>query len=210
MRRAIGPLTLTALIIGSLLLWLGLIPQRAFDTIFVLSLGLSLSGALPRFGMPVLHARLAGLVFATAFLLCAHSFSSVAVTPFLGIALAYALLTYVFGHGLAPNRITVLEQLIRAMDMQSGGSPEFWKFVRGQCLLWSVLGIAMIVLSCVAMFAESHRVVAEQALLTAVIGQLGIFVLSHLYANWRYDRPETWSATLVAMARPGIWSQLKL
>ncbi len=206
----IGPLALICLLLAALLLWAGILPAPVFDVLFVTSLALSLMGSLPRLGASRASARFASVVFAMTGILLILFWPAAAVTPYLGIALAYAQLSYVFAHGLMPGRQPILEQLIREMAILPDGAPEFWRFVRGQCQLWTVLGAAMSLIALAAVLSPAFREIAGQILTLGVILQLAVFVLSHSYANHRYQRPETWLATLKAMFRPAIWSKLEL
>ena len=206
----IGPLALVCLLFTAVLLWMGVLPAPIFDLVFILSLAVSLLGSLPRFGVSAEHARLGAAAFAIASIGLLLGIPGLAVTPFLAVALAYAQLSYVFAHGLMPGRQPILEQLIRLMAIKTDGTPEFWHFVRGQCRLWTVLCGLMTALSLLAMLSQGSRDTAGTALTLGVIGQLAVFVLSHIYAGWRYGRPETWVQTLKAMFRPAIWSKLEL
>lgn len=213
MRRfpgGIGPLALVCLLSVAVLYWLDIVPARAVDIVFVFSLALSLLGSLPRFGASREAANSAAALFAAIGVTMILFLPTLAVTPFLGVALAYAQLSYVFAHGLMPGRQPILEQLIREMALLPGGAPEFWRFVRGQCQLWTVLGSLMSLIALAAMLFPGLREAAGTVLSLGVILQLAVFVLSHLYASWRYQRPETWMATLKAMFRPTIWSKLEL
>jgi hypothetical protein len=129
--------------------------------------------------------------------------------PYLVVFPANLALAYIFARGLFPGRQPVLLQLIRAMGQGPVDDPRFRNFVIWQCVLWSLMTFATACLAFATMISETARSSVSIVLIDLMIFQVIWFVLSHYYASLRYNRPETWRATLQTMARPDIWSTLR-
>lgn len=210
LRRPItGYLCLAALVGAILLSAAGVIQHRTVDQVFIACaawtvFNLSLTA---RTGLPG-RALAAGAVVAALGALQAQA-PTLQYVPYLAIAPVNLFLAHLFARGLLPGRQPVLLRLIILMGQRPADDRRFRRFVAWQCAIWSVMTFATAVLALAAAVREPAR-----AELTAVLGwlvaaQVIWFVVSHIYAGRRYDRPETCWHTLRAMATPDLWSKLR-
>jgi hypothetical protein len=134
---------------------------------------------------------------------------SLQFVPYLAIAPANLFLANWFARGLVPGRQPVLLQLIRLMGQRPAEDRDFCRFVAWQCLLWSVMTFATAVTAMAAAIWEPWRDELAAGLGWLVAVQMVWFVVSHLYAAHRYDRPETCWSTIRAMSSPDVWSKIR-
>lgn len=199
---------IAALIVATILAALGVISAQTLDYVFLCTVAIALFKMIRKTALRPLPAACiaAGIAGSLAGLQIWQP--SLRYMPYLVIAPANLAMTYYFARGLFPGRQPVLLQLIRAMGKGPVDDPGFRHFVVWQCALWSVMTFATACLAFAVMISMPVLPWVSGALTALIVVQVAWFVLSHYYAGLRYNRPETWRNTLVAMTRPGIWSSL--
>jgi hypothetical protein len=207
-RPSLGFAVIAALIVAMVLTALGAISQQALDYAFLCSVAWALFNAMRKASLGPLSAAALATGIAGSLVGLQVWQPSLHYMPYLVIAPANLAMAYYFVRGLFPGRQPVLLQLIRAMGKGPDDDPGFRHFVVWQCALWGLMTFATACLAFVVMVSVSVVAWVSSALTTLILVQIAWFVLSHYYAGLRYNRPETWYNTLVAMTRPGIWSSL--
>lgn len=153
-------------------------------------------------------ASLLGALAAVATLVMLQAqFSDIRYMPYLLVIPANFLMAWFFVRNLVSDRSPILVDLIKIMGLRPV-DPTFHRFVEGQCLLWSVMSAATAIVAAFAMVWADSRPTLAGILLALVAVQIVWFALSHYYASFRYDRPETWSLTLRTMIRRDVWARL--
>ncbi len=199
---------IAVLIVAAILTALGVISPQTLDYVFLCTVAIALFTTMRKAALRPLPAACiaAGIAGALAGLQIWQP--SLRYMPYLVIAPANLVMAYYFARGLFPGRQPVLLQLIRAVGKGPVDDPRFRRFVVSQCVLWSLTTFATACLAFAVMISASVVAWVSDALTALILVQVAWFVLSHYYAGLRYNRPETWRNTLVAMTRPGIWSSL--
>lgn len=209
-RRYETPLVLALLAAGIGLERVGVISARQFDAAFVAALAFSLWRAGPQLGMPsrvTAAIAVAGVPIAIGVQALVPSLS---YAPYLGVVLLHIAVGAVFVLGILPGRTPILLQFVRHMGRGNEGTPAFQRFMRRQCWVWAGLSAATAIAATVAIFSPPARAGAGIATAALVACQIAWFVLSHYYAQWRYERPESWHHTLATLSRPSAWSRLEI
>ncbi|MEO0820547.1 MAG: hypothetical protein AAF074_08985 [Pseudomonadota bacterium] len=170
----------------------------------------TLWGLLPHLGMARRAGRLVACAVGTLAVLAQIALPDVRLSPYLAVGTINLLVAYVFSVGLLPGREPVILQVVRLMASGAEEGAGFARFVRRQCVLWAVFGLAGGVAGFAGLFLADQRPAIDAFVGALLATQLAWFVVSHRYANIRYGRPETWLMTLSAMSRPGIWSELRI
>ncbi|MEM0944679.1 MAG: hypothetical protein AAGI70_12115 [Pseudomonadota bacterium] len=209
MARLVGPAVLAALVIGGLARWQGWLSAEAFDLMFAAAMVPTFWGLLPRLGVGSRPAAMIALGIGVGAGLAALVWPWLRLAPYLAVAGINLGVAWVFARGLVPGRQPILVQLIELMGLGPAATPDFLRFVRGQCWLWVGLGLAAGLSGLVGMVSPGLRPLLGEVIAAALISQAAVFVLSHHYARWRYHRPETWLVTARAMARPATWEALR-
>ena len=197
------------LIVATILTALGALSRQTLDYVFLGSVAWALFNTFRRSALRPLPAAGIAVGIAGALVGLQVWQPSLQYMPYLVIAPANLVMAYFFARGLFPGRQPVLLQLIRAIGKGPVDDPRFRRFVISQCVLWSLMTFATACLAFVAMVSDSAWPWVSGVLTNLIVIQIAWFVLSHYYASLRYNRPETWRNTLVAMTRPGIWSSLR-
>lgn len=131
---------------------------------------------------------------------------AVRLTPYVAFLPANLAVAWLFANGLRPGRTPIILELIRLMGIGPEATPEFSRFVRGQCQVWVALSLLTALAALLCILAPGS---AAHILLTGLlVMQAAWFVLSHLYARWVHNRPESWVDTILAMTRPKVWTKL--
>lgn len=130
-----------------------------------------------------------------------------AYAPHLLISFAFTMVAWLFAQGLRAGETPLLLRLIHFMNRQPAHDPEFVRFMRGQCVLWAVLSATT---SLTALMAMVRAPASGPLLAGLIVFQIVWFVVSHEYARWRYDRPETWLTTLRTLLDARVWPILLL
>jgi hypothetical protein len=194
----------TALAMASL----DLISPLAFDLVFAAACGGAMTAFMNRFGAAG-FAPVATMVLVIAGAVAARlSDGSVLLTPYLAIAQINGFVAYIFARGLLPGRDPLIFQVIRLTGSGPEGTDDFRRFVYGQSILWTLLGTATSLAGMAALLSPAWRHRADIAISGLLITQAAWFLLSHIYANRRYDRPETWRATLRTYSNASVWAKL--
>lgn len=209
-----GPLLLAALVTGSVAFWLDFLPAQIFDWCFALVMVATFWGLLPRAGVPQRLALPLSFGMVGALVVAQALYPDIRLAPYLAIFVVNLVMGSIFARGLLPGRAPILMQVIELMNLDrgrgAGFTPAFRRFVRGQCVLWAVLGLVSGLLGAAAMLLPGIRAALDPAIAALLLGQLAWFVLSHHYAAWRYGRSERWLMTMKVMCRPATWSVLKI
>ena len=206
----VGIVSLAAIGIALALLVVEVISRSQFDLIFALALGNTILVLLLRGGFKGRRAVVAAIALPLAVIVAHVTIPGIRFSPYLAVALINGLVAYVFGRGVLAGREPLILQLISIIGVGPKGSHSFRRFAYGQTWLWAGFGLLTSLCGFAAMVLPSSRGLTEPAIISLVIVQLGWFVLSHEYANRRYERPETWLGTLRAMSSTTIWAELKL
>lgn len=207
-RPSPGFVVISVLIAATILTALGAISPRSLDYLFLGTVAIALFNTIRRAVPRPLPAACIAVGMAGSLAGLQVWQPSLRYMPYLVIAPANLVMAYFFARGLLPGRQPVLLQLIRAVGKGPVDDPGFRRFVVWQCLLWSLMTFATACLAFAAMVLSSAWPWVSGVLTSLIVIQIAVFVLSHYYAGLRYNRPETWRNTLVAMTRPGIWSSL--
>ena len=209
-RPSSGFVAVAALIVATILQTLGAISAQVLDYVFLCLVAWTLFAMIRNSTASPLPAAIlaAGITGSLAALQIWQP--SLRYMPYLLIGPANLVMAYTFARGLFPGRQPVLLQLVRTMGKGPVDDLGFQRFVFWQCLLWSLMTFATACLAFGVMVSDSVRQWISGALTALILIQVAWFVLSHYFASLRYNRPETWRDTLRAMARPGIWSSLRI
>ena len=207
-RPSPGFAVIAVLVAATILTALGVISAQTLDYLFLCTVAWALFNTIRKASARPLPAACiaAGIVASLAGLQLWQP--SLRYMPYLVIAPANLAMAYFFARGFFPGREPVLLQLIRAIGKGPADDPRFRRFVVWQCVLWSLMTFATACLAFTAMVLNSVWPWVSGLLTNLIVIQIAWFVLSHYYAGLRFNRPETWRNTLVAMTRPGIWSSL--
>jgi len=206
----VGIVSLAAIGIAFALLVVEAISRSQFDLIFALALGNTILVLLLRGGLKGWRAVVAAIALPLAVVVAHSTVPGIRFSPYLAVAIFNGLVAYVFGRGVLTGREPVILQLISIIGEGPEGSRAFRRFAYGQTWLWAGFGLLTSLFGFAAMVLPASRGLAGPAITGLVIVQLAWFVLSHEYANRRYERPETWFGTLRAMSRTTFWTELKI
>jgi hypothetical protein len=206
----LGIVSFAVILIGFTLERLGVISVFLFDLVFALAIGGTALGFAGRMRCDRLRAAILVFAFIGSAIAIRLIDGDIRLAPYLAVLLINGFVAFVFARGLLPGRVPLILQVIRLVESGPEGSPAFQRFVYGQCRLWTGFGLLTALAGCVAMVSPTLRGSAETLLTGLIVLQVCWFVLSHLYANRRYGRPETWHETLRAFSRPTVWSGLEI
>jgi hypothetical protein len=206
----LGIASFVAVAIGLALAAADVISRLQFDLVFAIACGNTVVAFLIKIGIGRFRAVVSALALTGAAVAAQLSDPDILLAPYLAIVLVNGFVAYVFARGLLPGHEPLILQIVRLIGSGCESSRGFRKFVYGQCLIWTCFGLATSLCGLVAMISPSARVTAGMAASGLIVAQICWFVLSHLYANRRYGRPETWQETLRTMSRPAIWTELEI
>ena len=206
----LGRLSFLGILIALALLIAGVISRQSFDIVFALAFSMSAVPFLHRTGLSERTAIGATVVLIVTILLAATLVPDIKFAPYLAVVLINGVVAYAFFRNQLPGRTPLILQLVDLIGIAPIGSQEFQRFIYRQCWAWVAFGGITSLIGLTAMFLPETRPVAGTVIFGLVAAQLGWFFLSHMYANWRHKRPETWRDTIIAMARPTIWSELNI
>lgn len=204
--RVPGPaMVLSLLLVVSALLSLaGLVPERLPDLAAAGVAGAMASRLAQACGWTGWHPALAGTLLAAGLDVGEILMPALRYMPFLLVTLVHLGLAWFFAEGLRPGRQPVLLRLVEIMGLKSLDDARFVRFMRGQCVVWSAAALATAAVSFGCMLGAPWGT----PIWALVWAQVIWFGLSHEYARWRYERPETWWLTLRTMVRPDVWPEL--
>lgn len=209
LRRSVSSLVmLAAITVAAATAAMGVISRQTLDYLFLCLVAWALFKLIHRIASPTSAAILGAGITGCLVILQIWQ-PSLQYMPYLVVFPANLALAYVFARGLFPGRQPVLLQLIQAMGKGPVDDRKFQNFVNSQCMLWSLMTFATACLAIATMISGAARASVSIVLMELMIFQIIWFVLSHYYASLRYNRPETWRATLQAMTQPEIWSTLR-
>lgn len=197
-----GTIVFLILVAAGLLRAIGLLAPLTVDLIYLAALvwlGTRLAAAVaPRAGLALTATIALGLILLAARL----TWDDLRYAPYLFVLPANLLVAWIFGRSFLMGRQPILLDLIRIMDLHPVEDPRFVRFVRGQCLLWTGIGLttALIALACLLWVVQAPWL--AWVLTGVALGQLAWLPISHFYAAARYHRPETFRDTLKAISRP--------
>jgi len=209
-RLALTATVLGLLLAGAALTAAGVVTPDWYDRFFLPFTALVLLNLMRLAGLPSAAAWCASGGLVAAGLIGLELFPALRYAPYLMIAVINLGVSLIFARGLLPGHEPVLIQLIRHMNFGPDMPPVFRVFVRGQCQIWAIVGLATGLVGLFAVFVPATRDFADPALVVLLGGQVVLFVGSHWYATWRYGRPETWFTTVAALSRPSTWAALRL
>lgn len=201
---AMAPLTLGC---GIVLQLCGVITVQTLDYIAMYTVWWVLWKILGRSGLSEVSAPIAafGVVLA---LVCTQIFiSDIIYMPYLLVVPANLVAAWLFARSVLSDRRAILLDLIEIIGLRPIDQ-RFRRFVEGQCLLWCAMCFAMAVVATLAMVWADQRAALAGILSVLVFLQIVWFALSHYYASFRYNRPETWTVTLRTMIRPDVWARM--
>ena len=209
-RLHLGPLVFIVIVSATILGWLGIVSVLALDLICLGAMALAVF-SLPMMAGARPHNLALGVGIVTVTLVALRlSQPGIRFMPYLLIFPANVLASYIFARGLLPGREPMLLSLIKLMGRQSIEDPEFIAFVRGQCLFWAVMTLLTGVVA--ALCIPLGQIVPEITISLGCIVALQLiwFPLSHIYANWRYNRVETFWNTIAMIGHPETRALLSL
>ncbi len=214
-RHIPGLLLIGGLVLGYFLLVVDLVTAEqfglVFDILFALVMGNTVIAFLRMIGAECSAARLTGLAIAILAAGARLMFpETVQLAPYLAIVLINAFVAYVFGHAMVTGGTPFIVQLIRVTGCGPECSPEFERYVRGQCWCWTGFGAVTALCGAIGMVSPSSRPVFDNVIGGLFLLQILWLPLAHHYARFRYDRPESWLDTVRSMSRPETWTGLKI
>lgn len=214
-RHIPGLLLIVCLALGYLLLVLDAVTADQFGIIFDILFALVMANTVVVFlrmiGADFWAARLAGVATAIIAIGARLLFPEIVqLAPYLAIVLINAFVAYVFGHAMVTGGTPFIVQLIRVTDCGPKCSPEFERYVRGQCWCWTCFGAVTALCGAIALLSPASRPVFDSIIGGLFLLQVFWLPLAHHYARFRYNRPESWLDTVRSMARPETWVGLKI
>ncbi|MCI4662252.1 MAG: hypothetical protein MRY63_10600 [Neomegalonema sp.] len=188
----------------------GLISAFALDLLFCSAFAYGLASILHRLGMTRWLALLLGILPSVLFVLAGLYLEGLRATPYLGLALINMLVAYAFSTGLRSERPLLIMQMVRAMKAGPEADPPFEHYAWYQGAAWVGFASLTALMALAAMISSSAREWLGPGLGGFALFQGLWFVVSHEYAQWRYQRPESWRDTIRLMARPSVWEEFDL
>ena len=210
MAALLGTTSLAIMVLGFALVITDIISGPQFDLVFTLGCGGTLAALLIRIGTSRIRAAVVAALLTSCAVAAQVVYPGLAVTPYLAVVFINGVVAYIFLRSLSPGREPVLLQIVTLMGIEPHRSPEFRRFMIGQCRIWAGLGLLTALCGLAAMASPANRDGAGVAIVALIAVQIAWFILSHRYANRRYGRPETWRDTLRTMVRPTVWTDLEI
>lgn len=154
-------------------------------------------------------ARYVSVFASLAVVLFVVFFPQFQLSPYLAIVAANLIVAYAFGNRLFNGSPSILYQFVDLAHCGPELSPKFALFLRRQCVVWALFGLASAGLGVLALLWEPSRPFANNTLAMLFATQALWFILSHKFAERRYARPETWQRSLQLMSNRDVWKNLE-
>lgn len=208
-RSFAGPFVIGGLVLGLIGTRFGWISSAQFDAIFAVAMAFTYWSLLIKVGLTESRAAICSLSGLFLALGAQMVWPQIVFSPYLAIFAINLGAGVLFARGLMPGRVPLLLQIIEVMDRRSTDDPAFRRFVKHQSLLWAAVGVVSGVAGLIGMIWPGSRGLVDPLLFGSIVFQIVWFVVSHYYASWRYQRPETWYLTMRTMSRPHTWERLE-
>jgi len=138
----------------------------------------------------------------------AFRYPQVPLWPYLAIVAANLVVAYAFGNRLFKGMPSILYQFVKLAHGGPEPSAEFALFLKRQCAVWTLFGLASAGLGVSSIVWGAFRPYANNLLATLFVTQAIWFILSHKIAARRYARPEKWQRSLQLMSNRDVWKNL--